>query len=591
MSSYRNHTLADVLAVVGASNLLGTAVRDMLSAVRKVAKVLGRDLAEIPADPSRLNARLLEISPSSYGISKQRWANCRSLTLKAIGLLQPVMPGRRLNKMMSEWETLQNKIEKHSARIRLGPLFRYLSEKDIAPQAVIEADLVEYRQRLLSGSLRSDPQKAWDSLLWDWNAAVRAVEGFPKVELARESKKTRKTVGWEMFPASLHADVDDWLFRLGGDDVFGDGPLQPVSDATRKTRMYQLLYFASALVRAGIEAASLKSLADLVALEHVEKGMRFLFDEKKRKKSSHLAGIGGALIAVARHKVLPESGWPETDIVRTLDRMRHIVRVVSPEGEGLTEKNRQRILQFESEEAIGRFLNLPDELRAMIGKGKIPFNQKHAMADVALALEILFVAPVRMKNLSGIEFEKNLIRQRDGYVLVFSKDEVKNKEPLTFKLPPQTCEFIDWYKANIRSERIRGETNALFIGEDGIRLKAQNTLASQIAKKVKEYTGLQFNAHLIRHVTSFLFLNKVPGGHHVLRLVLGHKSVDTLSRAYSGAESKAAHRLYDGVIRDLRTRHAPSNKRKEAGRRDAEEWPDYSEMPLPDHGRLKKRRR
>jgi integrase len=591
MTSYRNHTLADVLAAVSVSNLPGTAIRDMSSALRKVGEVTGRDLAEIPADPARLNVRLQEISPSAHGISKQRWANCRSLTLKAIGLLQPIMPGRRLNKMLPEWEKLQSKILKQSARIRIGPLFRWLSEANIGPEAVTEADLLEYKQRLLSGSLRGEPEKAWDALLWDWNAAVREVDGFPQITLQRQGKKQRKTVGWQEFPPSLHAEVDDWMFRLGGDDLFGDGPVQPVTEATRKTRDYQLLYFASGLARSGIEPSRLKTLADLVMLENFEKGMRFLFDEKKRKKSSHLSGIGGALIAVARHKVLPESGMPEIEISRTLDRMRHIIRVVSPEGEGLTEKNLERILQFESEEAIGRFLNLPDELRDRIDQGNIPFNQKHAMADVALALEILFVAPVRMKNLSGIELEKNLIRQRDGYVLVFAKEEVKNRERLTFKLPPQTCKFIDWYKTNIRSERIRGETNALFIGEDGIRLKAQNTLASQIAKKVKDYTGLKFNAHLIRHVTSFLFLNKVPGGHHVLRLVLGHKSVDTLSRAYSGAESKAAHKFYDGVIRGLRTKHAPSKKRKGSASSDVEELPGYSDMPLPDQGRLRKRGR
>jgi integrase len=212
------------------------------------------------------------------------------------------------------------------------------------------------------------------------------------------------------------------------------------------------------------------------------------------------------------------------------------------------------------------------------------------MADVALALEILFVAPVRMKNLSGIEIDKNLIRHRDGYTLLFKPGEVKNKERLQFKLPPQTCKVIDWYLTSIRSERVRGETNALFIGEDGISLKAQNSLAFQIAQKVKHYTGLTFNAHLIRHVTSFLFLNQFPGGHHVMRLVLGHKSVDTLARAYSGAEGKAAHTLYDGVIRDLRTRHAPEKKRGRPVKSPTPSKPDFSKLPLPDHGRLKKGR-
>jgi len=591
MTTSRAFTLADVLAAVSIMDLPGTAVRDMTSALRKVGDVIGRNLAEIPADPARLNPKLQEIAPSAHGISKQRWANCRSLTLKALGLVQPVMPGRRLNPMLPDWKVIADSIPTQRARHRLGPVFRFMSGEGIGPDTITEKDLLHYRDRLLSETFRGDPQEKWDALLWEWNNCVREVEGFPQIELARESRRVTKTLRSDAFPASLGEDTQNWLGRLGSDDLLGDGPLKPVTQSTKDTRSYQILYFASALVRAGLEASSLKSLADLVRLENFEKGMRFLFEEKQRKKTSQLAGIGGALISIARHWVLPKSGLSDSEAAAILDRMRRINRVVSPESEGLTEKNLDRIMQFESEEAIGRFLNLPDELRAEISGGQTPFNQKHAMADVALALEILFVAPIRMKNLSGIELDKNLIRHRDGYMLVFKPDEVKNKQRLSFKLPQPTREVIDWYLKSIRSERVRGETNALFVGEDGLKLKAQSTLAAQISKKVKERTGLAFNAHLIRHVTSFLFLNQVPGGHHVLRLVLGHRSVDTLSRAYSGAEGKAAHALFDGVVRDLRTRHAPVKKRGRPAKSITPNTPDYSQMQLPDHGRLKKGRR
>ena len=100
MTASRSNTLADVLAAVSVMDLPGTAVRDMTSALRKVGTVLGRSLAEIPADPAKLGPRLQEVSYAAHGISKQTWANCRSLTLKAIGLVKPVMPSRRLNPML-----------------------------------------------------------------------------------------------------------------------------------------------------------------------------------------------------------------------------------------------------------------------------------------------------------------------------------------------------------------------------------------------------------------------------------------------------------------------------------------------------------
>ncbi|NBQ40725.1 MAG: site-specific integrase, partial [Alphaproteobacteria bacterium] len=440
------------------------------------------------------------------GISQQRWANVRSLTLKAIGLVRPVMPGRRLNTMSSAWQVLLDRVEGQSARFRLGPLCRFLSEEGIEPEAVTTDDLLGYRDRLLNESIRSKPELTWDSLLWQWNKAVREIEGFPQVIIERAQRRERKTLDEAEFLPSLLADRDAWLDRLQGESFLDEGPIHAVSASTRKTRAYQIHYFASASVRAGIDAGSLKSLADLVSDENFEKVMRYIFDDQSRKKSSHLAGIGGAMIAIARHWVLPKSGLSDIESQTILSRMRFIVSRVSPEQEGLTEKNHERLMQFESDEAIGRFLNLPDTLRAEIDKNKLPISQKHAVADVVLALEIMLVAPVRMKNLIGIRIDKHLVRYRDGYMLVFEKAEVKNKTRLQFKLPQPTCEVIDWYLKSIRSERVKGDTDALFLGEDGIQPKAQSSLANQISKKVYENTGLKFNAHLIRHVTSFLYL-------------------------------------------------------------------------------------
>jgi integrase len=590
MNGSRGLMLADVLDAIARQDLSPTVKRDMASAIRKIGVLLGRNLQEIPADPARLNARFQLIVPSVHGISQQRWANVRSLTLKAIGLVRPVMPGRRLNTMSSAWQVLLDRVEGQSARFRLGPLCRFLSEEGIEPEAVTTDDLLGYRDRLLNESIRSKPELTWDSLLWQWNKAVREIEGFPQVIIERAQRRERKTLDETEFLPSLLADRDAWLDRLQGESLLDEGPVHAVSSSTRKTRAYQIHYFASASVRAGIDVGSLKSLADLVSDKNFEKVMRYIFDDQSRKKSSHLAGIGGAMIAIARHWVLPKSGLSDIECQTILSRMRFVVSRVSPEQEGLTEKNHERLMQFESDEAIGRFLNLPDTLRAEIDTNKLPISQKHAVADVVLALEIMLVAPVRMKNLIGIRIDKHLMRYRDGYMLVFEKAEVKNKTRLQFKLPQPTCEVIDWYLKSIRSERVKGDTDALFLGEDGIQSKAQSSLSNQLSKKVYEKTGLKFNAHLIRHVTSFLYLKEVPGGHHVLRLVLGHKSVDMLQRAYTGAETKSAHSHFDGVIRVLRDRHVQPVKR---GRPPKSASLDEVRMRqtglLPDYGRLKKR--
>ena len=593
MSFSRQITLADVMKAVESMDLPGTTHRDILSAIRKVGEVLNRHPAEIPADPSRLNARLQEIAPAAIGLSQQRWSNVRSLVLKGIGLVRPVMAGRRITKLMPEWASLRNQIPKEAGRIRLGTLMRFLSEEGISPDQVAEADLIRYRDRLFSESLRRGVKKTWDHIIWEWNRAVREIDGFPQITIDRPSGKDRKTLSPDIFPASFWSDSEIWLDRLQGKDILADGPVRAVSDSTRKTREYQILYFASALVEAGLDPNSLTSLDGLVSPENFEKGMRLLFDRKERQKTSHLGDIGGGLISLARHYVLPRNGTPETDRDTILARMRLIVSRVSQVAEGLTDKNLDRLMQFESPEAVGRFLNLPAELKREVESGKLPINQANATADVALALEIAIMAPVRNSNLSQIKLDKNLIRYREGYMLVFQEEEVKNKQRLQFILPPETCAMVDWYLKTIRANRLKGETDALFLGEDGLKPIAKNTLSTQVAKKVFQKTGLKFNVHLIRHATSLMYLNQVPGGHHVLRMVLGHKSIDTTLRSYSGAEAKSAVAHFDKIITGLRDAHQtqPNRPRGRPKTSQPQDPVKLAQTILPDSGRLPKRAR
>ena len=470
---------------------------------------------------------------------------------------------------------------------------RFLSEDGIGPDQVAEADLIRYRDRLFSESLRRGVKKTWDHIIWEWNRAVREIDGFPQITIDRPSGKDRKTLSPDIFPASFWSDSEIWLDRLQGKDILADGPVRAVSDSTRKTREYQILYFASALVEAGLDPNSLTSLDGLVSPENFEKGMRLLFDRKERQKTSHLGDIGGGLISLARHYVLPRNGTPETDRDTILARMRLIVSRVSQVAEGLTDKNLDRLMQFESPEAVGRFLNLPAELKREVESGKLPINQANATADVALALEIAIMAPVRNSNLSQIKLDKNLIRYREGYMLVFQEEEVKNKQRLQFILPPETCAMVDWYLKTIRANRLKGETDALFLGEDGLKPIAKNTLSTQVAKKVFQKTGLKFNVHLIRHATSLMYLNQVPGGHHVLRMVLGHKSIDTTLRSYSGAEAKSAVAHFDKIITGLRDAHQtqPNRPRGRPKTSQPQDPVKLAQTILPDSGRLPKRAR
>jgi hypothetical protein len=102
-------------------------------------------------------------------------------------------------------------------------------------------------------------------------------------------------------------------------------------------------------------------------------------------------------------------------------------------------------------------------------------RQQHApiraavMAQLAVAIAILTVAPVRLANLTAIRLGFNLIKP-DGpasnYWLVFPDYDVKNRVRLDYPLKPYLTRLIDEYVHDFRPALLRGRNEDwLFPGQ------------------------------------------------------------------------------------------------------------------------------
>jgi integrase len=60
------------------------------------------------------------------------------------------------------------------------------------------------------------------------------------------------------------------------------------------------------------------------------------------------------------------------------------------------------------------------------------------------------------------------------------------------------------------------------------------------------------NVHLFRHLAAKMYLEAFPGAYGIVRLLLGHKLLQTTIDAYCGTETTAAFRQYDIYIEKLR---------------------------------------
>ena len=67
-----------------------------------------------------------------------------------------------------------------------------------------------------------------------------------------------------------------------------------------------------------------------------------------------------------------------------------------------------------------------------------------------LAIAMLSICPVRRRNITSIEIDRNLIRQSQGYILQFDPTETKTSNSLTFEIHKDLTSYLDRYLECIR---------------------------------------------------------------------------------------------------------------------------------------------
>ena len=536
-------SLADLLAKIAASNLPERKRQELGSAIRTVGRALGQSPHNIPADGRLLASRLKEIAPAAIGISRGRWNNIRSLLRTALALIQPISPGRNRNDLLPEWLVLSNKLESRSDRIALSRLLRFCSAREIGPSAVSEETFDDYHLHL-EQSLLKRPHQTFAMTVRAWQRAQIATAGWPQIGVAIPDRRRQWVSGWDRFPESLHQDCQAWCDRLAGRDLLEDAPFRPVRPATLAHREWQIRAFASAVVRMGRDPRSLTCLGDLVELDAFKTGLRFFLDREGGKPTTAIADLASSLKAVARHHVRVEP--------HHLDRMGGIIRRLAPGRSGLTESNRTRLRPFDDRGNIAALLKLPEELMRQARRHR-NLERGAVRAQMAVAIEILLMAPIRMSNLVKLDIERNLVRPGQGKALhiVISAEEVKNREPLEYPLPPESVDLLERYIREFRPHLASQGNTALFPGTAG-GSKNQAFFGDQISRTIRAHTGLQVHPHLFRHISAKLYLDANPGAYEVVRRVLAHRSIDTTTGFYTGLETPAAVRHFDKTILELR---------------------------------------
>jgi integrase len=541
----RPSTLEDVLGVVTRSRALTPRQQqDVASALRTLARLLNRPLGCFPCDLPSVRRLLEGIAPARYGISRRRWANIRSLVFKAIALAGvPRLPGRSAEPLSPEWLRLLAPLPYRPLQVALLPFARSCSRLKIGPDLVDQATFERFARDLEDFSGRSRPREAYLDACRAWNRAVERYRHWPAFRVRVADRRNRYALDWAAFPASLKADIDAMARAAISPDPISATSRRPIRPVSAETRVGMLRAFASALVHQGRDPRSLRGIRELVELDAARLGLAFVYNRAGKTTTPHLHQLAKLLCTVARHWV----GVPEAH----LQELQSLRKRLDPGRHGMTDKNRTTLRCFEDERLVDRFLSLPARVwRRHRHEPDLKMAEAVAL-QIAFAIELLTMAPVRCRNLASIRLDQNIIdngagRQRRVH-LFFPREDVKNEAELEFELPASTIALLDEYLTRVRPVLLRVRSPYLFPGA-GSRHKMGALLSKQIADLVEAEVGVRLTAHQFRHLAGFLYLKAHPGGHEVVRSLLGHKSIETTIRFYAGMEAAAAIRHYDRHI-------------------------------------------
>jgi integrase len=549
-------TLADLLtALERESTIPATRLRDLRSAVQRVAGLLGQEPSGILLDLAAIRTKLAGVNPVATGASVKTIANVRSGFLSAVKVtgLKPVHRTAH-TRLSPAWAALMAPFGKR-AHIGLSRFARYASARGTEPGQIDDAVIEAFMAAVRAESLHRKPNDLHRHLTVIWDEVAQR-SGFRSVTVA-SFRAPVKRVAWTDLTPAFQKDVENHLAWCGGTDVFAaDARSRALAPRTLRLRRDQVHAAVTALVEAGVEPPGIKSLADLVSPENFKRILRRRLAAAGGRENGFNRDLAEALVQVAREWVKHEPG----DLIE----LKRLTGKMPMPASGLTYKNKTALRQFDDPEVLQRLIDLPARLWAEVKQDAKPNFRTLAKAHAALGIAILSHMPLRPENLTDLTFGIHLFMGEGSRAissLEMPAGEVKNDRELAFDIPPQVARMLIDYRDRIAPKVIGHRPERVFVKPDGTP-KAQATVAWLITTNLKRRAGIVLTPHQFRHLSAKILLDAEPGSFENVRQLLGHKNHKTTTNFYAGIDTRRAARHHQHLIEKALDAQKPTVRRK-----------------------------
>jgi integrase len=528
---------------------------------------MGEEPDRISLDLAQIRDKLNAINPVANGISPKSFTNIRCNLLAAITASR-LKPIRRARPGLTEpWQTLWSRLTTKRYRIGLSRLAHYGSAEGLKPGDVNDELIGDFIASVREGSLHRKPNELHRKTSVIWNEVAHE---FPELGLCPVSvpsfRPPARRIDWSLLRDSFTKDLEDYLAWCASTDPFAaDARSRPLAPATVRLRRDQIHTAVTALIESGVEPTALRTLADLVLAANFKKVAQHRLKMADGQDNSFNRGVATTLIQIARE-------WVKIDNAILSELKRLASKLPMPRAD-LTAKNKRFLRQFDDPQVLQRLRAVPLKLWIRMRRDVSPNFRTLAMAQAAIAVEILIYLPIRMQNLVRLTFDVHLfLHEGPGAVstLDISAGEVKNKRPIEFDIPPHIVRMLIEYRDHVVPKIVGHKPDRLFVNPDGTP-KGSQTLSFLIRRMVRKHAGVELSPHQLRHLAAKILLDDSPGAFELIKQLLGHQSLKTTVSFYAGIDTRRAarhhHRLLQKGAEEIRPLGRTTRKRAKPKKR------------------------
>lgn len=259
-------TLADLIENVQSSSSGAINRRDTVSAIKRIACMIGASPQSIALDVPSLRDALAAIRPAAHGITMKTFANFKwrfSSALEQVGIVDRMPHGIAQNN--PGWQELVASIAGDKRRAYgLAAFINWCALNNVLPGQVSDETVSLFADWIQARTLYAKPKDVIRRVPTIWNEVQEDLPGCPAVRLTEISfKAPSKYIWWKDLNKAFRTDAERYLSMRKKPDVFDehpDAPRRPLAKRTLELQREHLRMCASILIRNDAQANPITSL-------------------------------------------------------------------------------------------------------------------------------------------------------------------------------------------------------------------------------------------------------------------------------------------------------------------------------------------